>query len=49
MIPHLSGEGMEMMAPHTKVCDACSILGLADHRHNVFGQEITAADEPAEE
>jgi hypothetical protein len=22
MIPHLGGEGMEMMAPHTKVCGA---------------------------
>lgn len=48
MIPHLGGEGMEMMALHTKVCGAALFLGLADHRHNIFGQEIAAADEPAE-
>ena len=45
----MSGGGLEMIASHTKVCDACSILGLADHRHNIFGQEIAAADEPTEE
>ncbi|WP_296092931.1 hypothetical protein [Alloprevotella tannerae] len=26
MIPHLGGEGMEMIAPHTKVCGAALFM-----------------------
>lgn len=49
MIPHLERWGTGDDGVAYESVRRCSFLGLADHRHNIFGQEIAAADEPAEE